>query len=121
MGKENPQAVSEKSSPRGIFFERFKATVVIYEPGEWKRVANMSAEEVYRERKSRSESRVRAELSDQEYVEEWLLNPNLGKQAAYELGFALGAMMADEKNDQPAHIPQNHTGALETREFALRD
>lgn len=101
MGKES-EIVSVPEIPREKFLECYKNSIRDFEPGGWKTVLNVSAEQLFEERKGWSSSRVGAELTDAEYIEEWVRNPNLGKNAVFELGVAYGEMIVLERNsDEP--------------------
>ena len=95
MGQERAEA--QNVTPREVFFAKFKASVINFEPGEWKRVGEMSGEEIFNERKKWTEQRIGGEVTEREYIEEWIRNPNLGKNASFELGVAYGQMLMAEK------------------------
>lgn len=84
--------VAEQETARKRFLDLFKNTLVNYGIETWKRVKDKPAEELYWERKN-----MKPDLTEREFVENWVSRPSIGQGTAFDIGVAFGEMIAEEK------------------------
>jgi len=96
-------------TPRQKLANKFKLAVSNFEPNVPEADLKMNSEELFEERKRRLSVLKRVDLTDEEFIDEWVVISKIPEYHALEIGKALGEMLAVEKSKravEPANSKQ---------------
>ncbi len=121
MERNRPEALIY-DTPEERLRRHFKIAVTTFEPDFPKDKLSVPAEELFEERK-RQQCILRSvkSMTDQEFVEDWMIYADISPYYAMEIGKALGEMTADAKTNPFSQIPKEHADVVGSRQFALRE
>jgi hypothetical protein len=97
MGKERPPVAFDQA-PREQLLKHFRVAVVAFEQHLPDSELYASAEVLFEKRKRCLSVLRREELSDEEFVKDWITAAAIPPYNAFEIGVALGEMIAAEKD-----------------------